>query len=65
MEILFNSLLMAIGAIGFIVSIVAAILSCLAGNCCINRRKYEPFKNVVYGPAIQQSAPQIQQRRVA
>ncbi len=29
---------MATGAIGFIIATLAAVLSCMAGNCCINRR---------------------------
>lgn len=62
LEILWNSLLMATGSIGFILAITAAALSCLAGNCCINRQKYEPFKNIVYGPGIQQSMPQVVQQ---
>ena len=37
-EVTFNSLLMATGALGFIIAILAAVLSCMAGNCCINRR---------------------------
>jgi hypothetical protein len=33
-----NSLLLACGGLSFITSICAALLSCSAGNCCVNRR---------------------------
>jgi len=42
MEIAMNSLLIAAGGLGFIISIFSAFLSCLAGNCCVNRRRAPP-----------------------
>ncbi len=35
---------MATGALGFIIATLAAVLSCMAGNCCINRRVSFEFK---------------------
>jgi len=41
-EIAMNSLLIAAGGLGVIISLFAAFLSCLAGNCCVNRRRAPP-----------------------
>jgi len=41
-EIAMNALLIAAGGLGFCISLFAAFLSCLAGNCCVNRRRAPP-----------------------
>ena len=38
MEVAMNSLLICSGSLGFILAIICAFLTCVAGNCCIDHR---------------------------
>lgn len=55
-EVAMNSLLIVAGSLGLILSLVGAILSCTAGNCCVDRRAVlypeVPYGGIPYGPDL-------------